>query len=137
MPELKSANIEIGVLIVVTAEPGALSEASKLSKLATPWADAMFLLENRMRGVVDAKQLSTIANGAVITAFDEQIMEAKAVEIFQDRGLRDIANIEPASLTQLHGLALDRRDPPDRGGNRRDFVRGRFPFADTFWNGIG
>lgn len=108
-PQLKEGGIELGVLIVVTAEAGALSEAPKLIKLAKPWADAMFLLENRMRGVVDAKQLATIADGANITAFDEQIMETKAVEILQDRGMRDFPNIDPASLTKIHGLALGAR----------------------------
>lgn len=108
-PQLKSADIELGVLIIATAEPGALSEAPKLIGLARPWAAAMFLLENRMRGAVDAKQLATIADGATIAAFDEQIMEAKAVEILQDRGMRDIPHIDAASLTKIHGLALGAR----------------------------
>lgn len=123
-PDLRAANIELGVLIIVTAEAGALSEAPKLIGLAKPWAGSVFLLENRMRGVVDAKQLASIAQGATISAFDEQVMEAKAVEILQDRGMRDIPNIEPATLTELHGLALGARI-------RRDLARFRLESMDA------
>jgi hypothetical protein len=108
-PHFGAAGIEIGVLIVVTAEPGALSEAPKLISLAKPWASSMFLLENRMRGDVDPKQLTKIAQDATISSFDEQVMEPKAVEILQDRGMRDIPNIDQATLTKLHGLALGAR----------------------------
>lgn len=62
-----------------------------------------------MRGAVETKKLAAIAQGATISAFDEQIMEPMAVEILQDRGLRDIPKIEPATLTQIHGLALGAR----------------------------
>lgn len=128
-PQLKSANIELGVLIVVTAEPGALSEAPKLVKLAKPWADALFLLENRKSGVVDAKLLATIADGSTVTAFDEQTMEAKAVEILQDRGLRDIPNIDPATLTKLHGLALGARIRRDLSRFRAEAMEAVKPAA--------
>ena len=123
-PQLKESGIELGVLIIVTAEAGALSEAPKLIGLATQWADAVFLLENRMRGFVDAKTLTAIAQGATIAAFDEQIMEPKAVEILQDRGLRDIPNIEAATLTKIHGLALGARI-------RRDLARFRFEAMES------
>ncbi len=128
-PDLKAANIELGVLIVVTAEAGALSEAPKLIGLAKPWADAVFLMENRMRGGVDSKQLAMIAQGATITAFDEQIMEAKAVEILQDRGMRDIPKIESASLTQMYGLAQGARIKRDLARFRLEAMEAVKPAA--------
>jgi hypothetical protein len=128
-PQLKESGIELGVLIVVTAEAGALSEAPKLISLAKPWADSLFLLENRMRGFVDPKQLAAIAQAATVSAFDEQIMEPKAVEILQDRGLRDIPNIEPATLTKLHGLALGARIRRDLGRFRLEAMEAVRPAA--------
>jgi hypothetical protein len=108
-PDLKDAGAEFGVLVVVTAEPGALAEAPRLISLATPWAQALFLLENRMRGVIDAKAIAAIAQNATVSSFEGQVMEAVAVEILQARGLRDIPNIDGAALNKAHGLALGAR----------------------------
>jgi hypothetical protein len=73
-----------------------------------------------MRGFVDPKQLAAIGQGATVSAFDEQIMEPKAVEILQDRGLRDIPNIDSATLTKFHGLALGARVRRDLNRFRAD-----------------
>ena len=117
-PDLKEAGVELGVLVLVTAEPGALAEASRLLKLAEPFASVRFVVENRLRGEVDAKTLAKIASGATVTALAEQVMEEKAVEILQAGGLASIPQLDAAKLNDRHGLALGSRI-------RRDLTRFR------------
>jgi hypothetical protein len=73
--------------------------------------------------------LAAIAQAATVSVFDEQIMEPKAVEILQDRGLRDIPKIEPATLTKLHGLALGARIRRDLNRFRLDAMNAVKPAA--------
>lgn len=117
-PDLKEAGVEIGVLVLVTAEPGALAEAPRLMKLAEPFAAGRFVLENRLRGEVDPKTLAKLGTGATVTTLAEQVMEEKAVEILQAGGLSSIPQLDAAKLNQRHGLGLGSRI-------RRDLVRFR------------
>lgn len=117
-PGLHDAGIELGVLVIVTAEPGAMAEAPKLLALAEPFAQARFLVENRVRGEVDAKTIARIGHGTVITMLAEQVMEDAAVSILQAGGLASIERLDPAKLTEKHGLALGTRI-------RRDLTRFR------------
>lgn len=117
-PDLNEAGVAIGVLVLVTAEPGALAEAPRLMKLAEPFAAARFVVENRLRGEVEAKTLAKIGTGATVTALAEQVMEEKAVEILQAGGLASIPQLDSAKLTERHGLALGSRI-------RRDLTRFR------------
>ena len=52
-PELKKAGIEIGLVVVVAAEAGALADAGKLLHAAKDWAAVRFVVANEMRGVID------------------------------------------------------------------------------------
>ena len=117
-PDLTDAGVMIGVLVLVTAEPGALAEAPRLLKLAEPFASVRFVVENRLRGEVDAKTMAKIAGGVTVTALAEQVMEEKAVEILQAGGLASIPNLDAAKLNDRHGLALGSRI-------RRDLTRFR------------
>jgi hypothetical protein len=117
-PDLRAAGLQLGVLVVATAEPAAIAEASRLVELARPWAEALFVLENQMRGAIDPKRLNDIAPNGSVSSFAEQAMEAVAVDILQGRGLRDIPNLEPAQLNKTYGLALGARV-------RRDLTRFR------------
>lgn len=117
-PDLEAAGVSMGVLVLVTAEPGALAEAPKLMTLAKPWAAARFLVENRLRGEIDPKQLARIADKATVSSFAEQVMEDKAVEILQAGGLASIPQLDAAKLNAKHGLSLGARI-------RRDLTRFR------------
>ncbi|MEH6720184.1 MAG: hypothetical protein V7704_14980 [Aurantimonas endophytica] len=124
--ELEGAGVEVGVLTVVTNEPGALAEAPKLMKLAAPWSAARFVLENRLRGPVDPKELKLIAAGAPISVLEAHILEDAAGSILQDLGLVAIPNLDGAALTQAHGLALGariRRDLVSLRANAMEAVR--------------
>lgn len=117
-PDLKESGVAIGVLVLVTAEPGALAEAPRLLKLAEPFSATRFVVENRLRGEVDAKTLAKLGTGATVTMLAEQVMEDKAVEILQAGGLASIPQLDAAKLNERHGLALGSRI-------RRDLTRFR------------
>ena len=117
-PDLYDMGIAFGALVVVTSEPGALTEAPRLMDLAKPIAAQRFLLENRHRGTIDAEQLARIADGATLLSLDEQVMEEKAGEFLQDGGLASIARLDPKSLNESYGVALGLRI-------RRDLTRFR------------
>ncbi|MCE4225955.1 hypothetical protein HCU64_19575 [Methylobacterium sp. C25] len=108
-PDLNAAGVAVGILVLVTAEPGALAEAPKLMVRAKPFATARFLIENRLRGEVEAKLLARIADGAAVTHLAEQVMEERAAELLQAGGLASIPRLDAAKLNEKHGLALGAR----------------------------
>lgn len=129
-PVLKDSGTEIGVLVVLTAEPAAIAGTPRLLGLAEPWAAARFVLENRMRGIVDAKRLASIAEGATLSAFDEQAMEEVAVELVNARGLRDIPHLNRGELTREHGVARGARIASDLARFRLEAMRAVQPCAE-------
>jgi hypothetical protein len=116
--DLKEAGVQLGVLVIVTAEPGALAEAPKLMTAAKPWAAARYLIENRIRGEVDDGQVTRIADGAEVKVLSEQVLEEKAVEIFQAGGFAIIPKLDPAKLSERHGIPLAGRIRRDLAGFR-------------------
>ncbi len=129
-PLLKDSGIELGVLVVLTAEPAAIAGTPRLLGLAESWASASFVLENRMRGAVDAKRLASIAGGATLSAFDEQAMEEVAVELVNARGLRDIPRLDRGELTRQHGVARGARIASDLARFRLEAMRAVQPCAE-------
>ncbi|MFC5420157.1 hypothetical protein ACFPOB_11365 [Bosea eneae] len=117
-PDLKEAKVEIGIVVIATAEAGALAEAPRLMQIAKPFASARFLIENRVRGEVDGKVLAKIADGATLTALAEHVMEEQAVALYQAGGLASIPKLDAGKLNDRHGLALGSRI-------RRDLARFR------------
>lgn len=129
-PLLKESGTELGVLVVLTAEPAAVAGTPRLLGLAEPWAGARFVLENRMRGAVDSKRLASIAEGARLSAFDEQAMEDAAVEVVNARGLRDIPRLDRGELTRQHGLARGARIASDLARFRLEAMQAVRPCAE-------
>lgn len=117
-PDLNEARVEIGIVVIATAEAGALAEAPRLMQIAKPFASARFLIENRVRGEVDGKVLGKIADGATLTALAEHVMEEQAVALYQAGGLASIPKLDAGKLNDRHGLALGSRI-------RRDLARFR------------
>ena len=103
-PTLADEGLKFGVCVVVTNEPGALAEAPKLLSLARPWANARFLIENRLHGAVDAAWLRKSGDGAKLSSFDQQSLEEGADKYLQAGGLSTIANLDSAKLREKHGI---------------------------------
>jgi hypothetical protein len=116
--DFAAAGIEFGVLVVTTAEPGALAEVPKLLSVAVQWAAARFVVENRVQGEVDPKLLLKIASGATVTCLMNQVMDEKAAAILQAGGLASIAKLDATALNDKFGVAQGSRI-------RRDLTRVR------------
>lgn len=117
-PDLNGAGVVTAVLVVVTAEPGALAEAPRLLKIARGFASKCFVVENRLRGAVDPKELKKLAGEATVTTLAEQAIEEKAIEILQAGGFASVPKLDAVKLNAAHGLSLGSRI-------RRDLTRFR------------
>lgn len=117
-PDFTAAGHRFALVIVVTAEPGALVEAPRLAEATATLAEAIFLLENQKHGPVTPGTIKSIAGDAIHTVFAEQNIEDAAVQLLQAGGLATIPNLDPSALTKQFGLALG-------GRIRRDLTRFR------------
>ena len=127
---LTAMKIELGVVVLVTADPGGLAEAPRLMMLAKPLAAARFLIENRLHGEVDAKAITKIADGANVTMLAEHVMEEQAVAVLQAGGLASIPKLDIAKLIDRHGLALGSRVHGDLKRLRADAMVAVLPAAE-------
>ncbi|RDJ20276.1 hypothetical protein DWF00_19955 [Bosea caraganae] len=126
---LTSLKIQLGVVVLVTAEPGALAEAPRLMMLAKPLTATRFLIENRLHGEVDAKSIAKIADGATVTTLAEHAMEDHAVAVLQAGGLASIPKLDIAKLIDRHGVALGSRVYADLTRLRADTMEAVLPAA--------
>ncbi len=127
---LGGAGIEMAILVVVTADPGALAEGPVLLQIAKPWAKARFVIENRLHGEIDPALLAKIADNSPITTFSEHVMELEAVDILQSGGLVSIPDIDPAKLYADFGIALSTRILGDLNKFRDDAMNSVRPAAE-------
>jgi hypothetical protein len=116
--DFTAAGVEFGLLVVTTAEPGALAEVPKLLSIAAPWTTARFLVENRFHGPVDPKILLKLGSDATVTCLMNQVMDDKAAAILQAGGLASIAKLDANALNAKFGIAQGSRI-------RRDLTRTR------------
>lgn len=116
--DFAAAGVEFGILVVTTAEPGALAWVPKLLAIAEPFAAMRFVIENRVEGEVDPKMLQKIAAGATVACLMNQVMDEQAALILQAGGLASIAKLDAKALHAKFGIARGSRI-------RRDLTRVR------------
>jgi hypothetical protein len=116
--DFNAAGVDLGVLVVTTAEPGALAWVPKLLAIAEPFAAARFVIENRVEGEVDPKMLQKIAAGATVACLMHHVMDEQAALILQAGGLSSIAKLDAKALHAKFGIARGSRI-------RRDLTRVR------------
>jgi hypothetical protein len=116
--DFAGAGIEFGVLVVATAEPGALAWVPKLLSIAEPFAAMRFVIENRVEGEIDPIMLQKISAGATVTCLTNQVMDEQAALILQAGGLASIAKLDDKALHKKFGIARGSRI-------RRDLTRVR------------
>jgi hypothetical protein len=116
--DFAAAGIEFGVLVVTTAEPGALAWVPKLLSIAEPFAATRFVIENRVAGEIDRKMLQKISAGATVACLMNQVMDEQAAAILQAGGLASIAKLDAKALHAKFGIARGSRI-------RRDLTRVR------------
>ena len=132
--DLHAGGIELAVLIVTTAEPGALTETPRLLKLSGDLKATTFLIENRLHGPVDAASMKSFGKSATVSVLEEHTMEEEAGAILQDGGLAIIPNLAPTVLTKEHGLGLGSRIRRDLERLRADVMAAVRPAAEWLVN---
>lgn len=104
-PVFADLGIEIAVVVVTTAEPGALAEVPNLLALAQPWAAQTWVVENRMRGAVEPEVLEKVAGRAPILSLDELALDDEAAALLQGGGLASIPRLDIEKLKEKYGVA--------------------------------
>lgn len=107
-PDLTDAGIELGLLVVVTNEPGALAEAPRLLAAAKPFA-ARFVLENRLHGSVGPGTLAQIVGRLPVSVLEEFVLEEHALPLLQGGGLASVPLLDAKKLNEKHGIAQGAR----------------------------
>lgn len=128
--DLAAAGVEPAVLVVTTAEPGALAEAPRLLDLASELGAERFLVENRYRGAVSEAVVRKLAKDVIVSVLDEHAMEEQAVALLQGGGLASIGALDPAKLTAEYGLGLGARIRRDLERLRLDAMTAVRPAAE-------
>ena len=103
------AGIELAVLVVLTADPAAMAEGSKLLAMSKRWAAAQFVVENQVRGHIDADLLKRIAGGLPVTTLAKWNLEPHTVEFLQATGLQAIPALTAADFAAEFGFNQARR----------------------------
>jgi hypothetical protein len=106
---LAGGTIELGLLVVVTADASSLSEGAKLLAGAKPWARARFVVDNRLRGNLDPAVVKRLAGDATITTLAKREFEPRTQRFLQAMGLVAIPALKAADLQAEHGFAEARR----------------------------
>lgn len=99
-PVLKKAGIEIGLVVVVVADAGALADAGKLLHGAKDWAAASFLVANEVRGAIDPTLLKRAAGAAKLTHLPAFTLEKEARSVLDAGQLRRIPRLDRAKLAK-------------------------------------
>jgi hypothetical protein len=116
--DLAAGNIEFGILVVTTAEPGALAEVPRLLAIAAPFTTKKFVIDNRSDDDTDVTKLASLAAGATVTRLLEQHMDKNAGPILDAGGLASILKLDPDALRKKFGTSTG-------GRIRRDLKRAR------------
>jgi hypothetical protein len=99
-PVLREAGIEVGLVVVIAAEPGALADAGKLLHAARDWAPARFVVANAVRGVIDPALLKRVTGEATLTHLRAFVLEPEARSVLDAGQLRGIPKLDRASLSK-------------------------------------
>jgi hypothetical protein len=102
--DLRDIGCEFGILIVATAEPGALAAVPRLNDIVAQWASARFIVENQLHGPIAPQHLERIADGAVVTTLANHLMDAEAEAILLAGGLASVPQLDSAVLAEKFGL---------------------------------
>lgn len=101
-------DVAFGMLVVVTAEPGALANAPTLFGLSRPFAAAQFAIENQVENAVDPRALKALGKDVTLSRLEKHNLDERANELLQKGGLRFIGeNLTQAedALTEQFGFA--------------------------------
>jgi hypothetical protein len=130
--------VEFAMLTVVTAEPGAAASAPVVLDLARPFAKPLFVIENQVEGVVDAKTLKTLGKDVVLRRLPRLTLDPRANELLQKGGLRFIAERlgdAEEGLSETYGFAAAGRIIADLTAFRTRVMEAVAPAAEWLERG--
>lgn len=123
------AGIELGILVVLTADPAALSQGAKLLGLAKRWAKARFSVENKLRGNVDPALLKQVTDSVPVTTLSKFEFEPRTTGFLQATGLRAIPQLTASDFQVEHGFNEARRMVNDLKAFRLAVMEAGLPAA--------
>lgn len=97
---LRKDGIELGLVVVVAAEAGALADAGKLLQDARAWAGARFVVANAVRGGIEPGILKRVAGDASVNHLRGFELEDETREILAAGQLRGVARLDRTSLAK-------------------------------------
>ncbi|MBX9752004.1 MAG: hypothetical protein K5Q68_20625 [Roseococcus sp.] len=97
---LREVGIELGLVVVVAAEAGALADGGALLHAAKDWAGARFVVANAVRGAVDPDLLKRVAGDAVVTHLRQFELEDRTREVLAAGQLRGVDRLDRAGLVK-------------------------------------
>ena len=123
------AGVELGLLVVLTADPAALTEGAKLLASARRWAKARFVVENRLRGEIDPALLAQVTDGVPVTILAKWEFEPRTIGFLQAVGLHAIPQLTSADFERQHGFNEARRMVNDLKAFRLAVMQAVLPAA--------
>ena len=99
----KNRDCEIGVLVVVANEPGAIADAARLVELVGQWCTKLFVMENQLRGTVDPVAMNRLAESATRLVLARHVFSKEAQDLLQSLGLASITRLDDDALEAEHG----------------------------------
>lgn len=123
------AGVELGVLVVLTADPAALTEGAKLLTAAKHWATARFAVENRLRGIIDPGLLARVTDGVPVTTLAKWEFEPRTIGFLQATGLHAVPQLTSADFEKEFGFNEARRMTNDLKAFRLAVMQAVLPAA--------
>ena len=124
--------VEFAFMTVITAEPGAASNAPVLLDLARPFARKLFTVENRIEGTVDTKILKALGRDVEVSHLERLTLDPKANALLQKGGLHFIGEkLDEAedNLAERFGFAAAARMVADLTAFRARAMEAVAPMA--------
>jgi hypothetical protein len=123
-PSLQQEGIELGLVVVVAAEAGALADAGKLLQAARDWTGARFVVANGVRGAIDPVILKRVAGDATVTQLRGFELEDETREVLTAGQLRGVGRLNRASLVK-------QTSPAQAGRTLRDLTAFRLAVMEA------
>ena len=103
---LRAADIQLGLLVVLTNDPASLASGAKLLHAAKDWAGASFAVVNELRGPVDRELLAPVAGKATLTILKRFEFEPATLSVLAGTQLRGIPALDRRALASDFGPAM-------------------------------
>lgn len=106
---IADTQIEMALVVVVTADAAALTDGAKLLASSKRWAKARFVVENKLRGDVEPAMLKRVADGAQVTVLPKFEFEPRTIGFLQATGLYAIPQLKTPDFQKEYGFNEARR----------------------------